>query len=76
MTALDATDASGVQWFSLAEPLGIVHPLHAWDEGDVTVLWAPVCRSFDGSAAPSNQVSNQAPLHMFGREQRPEMVSP
>jgi len=54
VTSLGATDASDMQWFSLAEPLGIVHPLHAWDEGDVTVLWTPVCRSFDGSSAPSN----------------------
>ena len=50
-----ASTRAQVQWFSLDAPLGVVHPLHAWDEGDDTVVWTPVCRTFDGGPAPENR---------------------
>jgi len=44
-------------WFNLGQPLGIVHPMHAWEEdgGQTIVLWTPVCSHFDGSSSPNNE---------------------
>jgi 9-cis-epoxycarotenoid dioxygenase len=56
LAPLHRAEAAAVQWFTLDQPLGIVHPLAAWDEDDhTTVLWTPVCSAFDGGPSPQNE---------------------
>jgi carotenoid cleavage dioxygenase-like enzyme len=31
-----------VRWFASPEPFYVVHPMHAWDEGDDVVIIAPL----------------------------------
>lgn len=43
--ALVPRNASGpedVRWFESPQPFYVVHPLHAWDEGEEVVIWAPL----------------------------------
>jgi len=41
--------AEDIIWVDAAEAAEIVHTLHAYDEGDRVVLWAPVCRGLRGT---------------------------